>query len=155
MIDRLKRVFLGDQQTDGGAGTERERLELATCVLLTEAARVDDDFSLEERQHILNVMKNRFALSDADAEALLAEAIEVREESTDLFRFTTELNAHLSTAEKMQVLEEIWRLFYSDGTLDGHEDHLAHKLRNLLNLNHPQMIETKMRVLTEIRGPRN
>ena len=44
------------------------------------------------------------------------------------------------------------RIFYSDKHLDGHEDHLAAKLRNLLNLSHPVMIEAKMRVLAEIRG---
>src|SRR5690606_16761152 len=50
------------------------------------------------------------------------------------------------------ILREVWRVIYADGTLDGHEDYLVHKLAKLLNLNHPMLIEAKMAVLREIRG---
>ena len=79
-------------------------------------------------------------------------AAEAREESSGLYRFTREINDAYSVEEKVQIVEEVWRIFYSDNELDGHEDHLARQLRNLLNLNHPTMIDAKMRVLAEVRG---
>ena len=97
-------------------------------------------------------MRGRFDLSAEEATDLLDEAIDARDNSTDLFRFTREINEAYSPEEKLVILEEVWRIFYSDGTLDGHEDHLAHKLRDLLNLNQKQLIDVKMRVLKEIRG---
>ena len=51
--------------------------------------------------------------------------------------------------EEMEVIEEVWRVIFADGTLDGHEDYLVHKLAKLLNLTHPQLIEAKMKVRGE------
>ena len=141
----------------GGGATETEEhspeaVQLATCVILLEAARADDDFTDDERRHILAVMRERFELSAEEAEELLAAAVSAREESSDLYRFTREINDAYSVPEKVQIVEEVWRIFYTDNELSGHEDHLARKLQNLLNLNHPTMIEAKVRVLNEIRG---
>ncbi|MEQ1772013.1 MAG: TerB family tellurite resistance protein, partial [Devosia sp.] len=127
-------------------------VHLATCVLLLEAARADNDFSDDERRHILSVLQDRFALSPDEAKELLTEAMNVHDESTSLHQFTRTINSAFPVAEKVQIVEEIWRIFYADQYLDGHEDHLAAKLRNLLNLSHPVMIEAKMRVLAEIRS---
>lgn len=129
-----------------------EAVQLATCVILLEAASVDDNFTEDERRHILSVLGQRFDLAAEEAEDLLEMAEGARDESADLFQFTREINKAYSVDEKIQIVEEVWRIFYSDDELDGHEDHLARKLRNLLNLNHPTMIEAKMRVLAEIRG---
>lgn len=125
---------------------------LAACVILIEAARADNEFSAEERQRIIEVMKHKFALTDEEALELLEASEAARENSLDLFRFTNQINQSFSLAEKISLVEEAWRIFYSDGYLDGHEDHLAHKLGDLLRLNHPQLIEVKMRVLLEVRG---
>ena len=128
------------------------RLPLATCVVLLEAARADDHFSDEERRHILEVLQTRFRLNPEEAEELLHEATTVSNESNDLWQFTHTINQSYTQEQKIEIKEEVWRLVLSDGTLDGMEDHLAHKLRNLLNLNHPQMIEAKLKVLKEVRG---
>lgn len=141
-----------------GSGTENAATRpaicyrLATCVLLIEAARADNDFTQEERNRIIEAMKNRFALTDEEAEELLAASESARAQSLDLWRFTNQINQSFSVAEKLKLVEEVWRVVYSDGHLDGHEDHLAHKLIQLLNLNHPQLIAAKVRVLDEIRG---
>lgn len=150
MLKRFAELFGGDAP----AAEEHsvEAVQLATCVVLLEAARIDDDFTDDERRHILSVVQQRFNLSPEEAEELLQMAIAARDDSAGLYRFTREINEAYSVDEKVQIVEEVWRIFYSDNELDGHEDHLARKLRNLLNLNHPTMIDAKMRVLAEIRG---
>lgn len=150
MIKRLAAFFGGEAPPEEEHSVEARHL--ATCVILVEAARADDNFTEDERRHILKVVRERFEMSAEEAEELLQLAIDARGESSDLFRFTREINAAYSVEEKVEILEEVWRIFYSDNSLSGHEDHLAAKLRNLLNLNHPTMIEAKMRVLNEIRG---
>jgi len=129
-----------------------DRVPIATCVILIEAACSDDEFSDAEREHILNVLVSRFGLSHAEALDLMHEALEAREKSSDLWHFTHEINTAYTPAEKVEIMEEVWRIFYSDGVLGGYEDHLAHKLQDLLNLNRRQLIDAKMRVLKEIRG---
>lgn len=150
MLKRLAELLGGNSPVAEESNVEA--VQLATCVVLLEAACIDDDFTDAERTHILAVLQERFDLSPDDAEELLAMAAEAREDSTGIHRFTREINDAYSVEEKIQIVEEVWRIFYSDNELDGHEDHLARKLRNLLNLNHPMMIDAKMRVLAEIRG---
>ena len=140
------------KQPEARQEPDPNRVRLATCVVLLEAARADSEYTDAERTHIVEVMKTRYELNSEEAHALIEEATQLRDNSSDLWRFTHEINKAYPLEEKIAILEEIWRIFYSDGTLDGHEDHLAHKLRNLLNLNHPQMIAAKMKVLKEIRG---
>ncbi len=130
----------------------RHKIPLAVCALMVEAARADDDFTDEERRHILDVLQARFGLDDDAAQELLEHAIGVQATATDTHQFTRALNEGLSVDEKIEVLEEVWRIIYSDGALSGREDHLAHQLRGLMNLNHPQMIAAKMKVIEEIRG---
>lgn len=150
MLKRFAKILLA--KPEAAAADPRERVALATCAVLLEAAHADDDFSDAERAHIVDVLESRYQLSREEAEELLREANDVLAESHDLWRFTNAINEAYTPAQKIEVVEEAWRIFYSDGTLDGHEDHLAHKLRNLLNLDHRQMIDAKMKVLHEVRG---
>ena len=125
---------------------------LAVCALMIEAAEADDDFTAEERAHIVEVLRKRFDFSEEQAHELLEEAAQARRESNDLWHFTHEINKAFSVPEKVHIMEELWRVFYSDEVLDGHEDHLAHQLAELLNLNHRQFIDAKLKVLEERRG---
>ena len=150
MLKRLAELFTGSEPASEAPTVEA--VQLATCVILLEAASIDNDFTDDERQHILSVLQERFELLPEEAEELLHMAAEARGESSGLHQFTREINDAYGVDEKVRIVEEVWRIFYSDNELDGHEDHLARKLSNLLNLNHPMMIDAKMRVLAEIRG---
>lgn len=149
MLKRLAGLLSGATSTP--ATPNPDGVQVATCVLLLEAAHADNDFTDDERRHILSVLRERFEMTQEEADELLEHALNVHEESTSLYQFTRVINETFPVQEKVQIVEEIWRVFYSDGQLDGHEDHLAAKLRNLLNLSHPVMIDAKMRVLAEIR----
>ncbi len=150
MLNRIIAMFQGTAAPTL-AQTHTNRVALATCVVLLEAARIDDEFTASERRHILEVLQARFALPEDEAEELLRDAQQARDQSNDLWRFTNRINTEFPVPEKIAILEEVWRILYSDGVLRGHEDHLVHKLQQLLNLNHPQLIAAKMKVLGEIR----
>lgn len=145
------RDALFSRETASGAPS-RNHAALATCVILLEAAHADDDFTDEERGRIVAIMEERFALSAGESRELLEEALAVREESTDMWQFTNAINRAYSVDEKIAIMEEVWRIIYSDGVLHAYEDHLAGKLQTLLNLNHPQKIAAKMKALEELRG---
>ena len=140
-----------------GTASERETvqvepLQLATCTVLMETARVDDDITPEEEAHVRATLQNRFNLSAEEMERLLIVSAQKRDETADLWPFTHEINERCTKEEKIQLMEDVWRVIYLDGTLARHEDHIAHKLARLLNLDHPEMIQAKLRVLEESRG---
>lgn len=149
MLKRLAELFSAPLQMEH---TQPDRAAVALCVVLLEAARADSNFREEERNHILDVIRAKLDLTAEEASALLEEAIQTRDGSTDFWQFTRAVNEAYAPAEKARIMEEVWRIIFSDGVLDAHEDHIAHKLRELLNLDHPTFIRAKMKVLEEIRG---
>ena len=126
-------------------------LQSATCVLLLEIAGADDDFSPEECEHIVNTLCKRFTLTQQEAEELIEIASINRDQSSDIWKYTHTINERCTPEEKREIIKEVWRVIYADGTLDAHEDHLAHKLARLLNLTHPELIDAKVAVLEELR----
>ncbi len=150
MIEFFKRS-VGDsgqhtERVDGGAVPEDE-LRIATCALFLEIANIDDEFSEEERASILSLIKSEYGLTEKQAVQLARRAMEELEGSIDLWKFTNLINEHYTDAEKLRVVELIWRVVYADGKLDEHEDYLIHKLGSLLRLKHKQLITAKLKVL--------
>ncbi|MCH7549604.1 MAG: TerB family tellurite resistance protein [Candidatus Krumholzibacteriota bacterium] len=122
-------------------------VRVAACALFLEMANIDNEFSEEERQHILGILHSEFGLSEDDALELAQEAAAELEGSIDLWRFTNMINKNYSEAEKIRVVELLWQVVYADGHVDAHEDYLVHKVTKLLRLPHKQMIAAKLRVL--------
>ena len=152
MLESLKRVF---QAASGeGAPVERkdsdEELRLATCALLVEAAMADDDLSPEEFQKIVEVLKDRFDLSDPAVNDLIEAAREEHARSTDVWSFARQVNQTLTREQKFDVMEMVWKVIYADGTLDKFEDYVAKKLHRLLKIDHQTFIALKLKVKGEM-----
>lgn len=152
MIDRIKALFSSPGAEQAEPIDSAERIRVATCVLLLEVAQADDEFSPEEQEQILHTLGERFSITEEEAHALMEESARSREDSVDLWRFTHQINEACGTEEKIRIVEEVWRVIYADNVLDGHEDHLVHRIAKLFNLTHGHLIEAKIRVLDEIRG---
>lgn len=127
------------------------KVQIATAVLLLEAATADDEFTLDERDHIVESLARRFGFASAEADELIEHAHGLAKESPDLWQYTNRINAECAKDEKIAIAREIWGVIYADGSLDGHEDYLVHKIGKLLNLNHPEVIDAKLAVLRERR----
>jgi uncharacterized tellurite resistance protein B-like protein len=151
MLERLFKLFAIEEDTAEKADPD-EKLRMATCVILLEVAGADDEFSPEECEHIITVLRERFQITQDEAEELIRVTQERLDESSDLWKFTNQINQACSNAEKVHIIEEVWRLIFADSVLDGHEDYLVHKLARLMNLKHPILIDAKLKVLKEIRG---
>jgi uncharacterized tellurite resistance protein B-like protein len=117
---------------------------IALCVLLIEAAHVDGECSDEEMAHVIDTLTAKCGVLKEDIDELVEKAYQKRNDSIDLFTFTRFLNQNYSKEEKLEVMESVWRVIHIDGRLEGHEDHFAHKLANLLRLTHKELIDAKI-----------
>jgi uncharacterized tellurite resistance protein B-like protein len=127
------------------------RVQVATCALLLEVAHSDGHYQEVEAQIVHDLLSGMFQLP-ADAMAdLVALSRDHQQNSTDLFQFAREINAHFSVEEKLAIMEGVWRIIYADGTLDKFEDALARQLATLLRLSHREAIACKVKVLDEGR----
>jgi uncharacterized tellurite resistance protein B-like protein len=124
-------------------------VRIAACALFLEMARVDGEFSDEERSRILGILEKEYGLSDRDALALIQATDRELEQSIDLWQFTKRINQRYSDEEKFGIIHMLWKIVYADGSLDKHERYLVQKLSGLLRLSHEELIEAKLRVLRE------
>lgn len=119
-------------------------LQLATAVLLVEVMRSDTHVSEVERGAAVSALRNTFALTDGEMQRLLAQAEHTANSSNDYFRYTSAMNAHFTQAQKIQVVENMWRVAYADATLDAHENHVISKVAGLLHVTHGEYIAAKL-----------
>jgi uncharacterized tellurite resistance protein B-like protein len=117
---------------------------LALTVLLLEAAHADGDCSQKEKEHLIATLITNFGISSEEIETLLAERNKEDREYVSLFRYTRFINENFSEKQKIDIMESVWRIILLDDHLEAHEDHFAHKLANLLNLAHNQLIDAKL-----------
>jgi uncharacterized tellurite resistance protein B-like protein len=149
MKNLLKKFFAkARDETSVGKKVETSHdVRIATCALLLEMANIDDEFSEEEKEGIVEVLKNNYQLSADHAAAFIKAAEDELEKSIDLWQFAKLINENYSTEEKIKVIETVWQVIYTDGILNKHEDYLVHKLAKLLRLSHKQLIEAKLKVI--------
>lgn len=148
MRDIVKRFF-SKTVPAGSAARESETahdVRVATCALFLEMGRIDKTFTPEELKTILGILKAKYGLSPKDADDLIAEADQKLSERIDYWHFTHLINTHYSTPEKIEIVETLWKIVFVDGKMDQYENYLVHKLANLLNLSHQQLIDAKLKV---------
>lgn len=152
MLNRIKSLLAGGPAKE--PALEHERVQVATCVVLLEMAHADEEFQDMEEILVRDLLRRKFDLSEADATELIEFARAQRQDSLDLYQFTRQINEQFSRKEKLEMMEALWRIIYADGVLDKYEDYLVRQLATLLRLSHPEMIETKVKVLDELRPDR-
>ncbi|OPZ59588.1 MAG: Tellurite resistance protein TerB [Deltaproteobacteria bacterium ADurb.Bin510] len=143
MIRLMKRVF-GVAARPDEAGPS---VALAAGALLIEMAASDGEFSAVERETILAVLRREHGLGEDEAAEMLELAEAERSRSIDLWSFTSRLNRELDRGAKLRLIEMVWEVIYADERLDGYEDYLVHRLAELLNLHHEELIAAKLKVL--------
>ncbi|MBN1832956.1 MAG: TerB family tellurite resistance protein [Deltaproteobacteria bacterium] len=151
MIDLVKK-FLRKSVGNGVAEHLEKRCQntqVATCAILLEMAGIDNEFSKEEQESLISILKKRYGLSNEDAEELLLASNKELEGSIDLWRFTNLINRDYAIEEKREIIRIVWEIAYADGKLEKHEDYLLHKLAELLHLTHKQLIDAKLSVLED------
>lgn len=149
MIGFFRKTFGGSSKAKEGTAPESDReedLRIATCALFLEIANIDDEFSEKERENILGLIQSEYGLSEQQALEVSQRAASELEGSIDLWKFTNLINEQYDEAERIRVVEMLWRVVYADGKLDKHEDYLVHKLARLLRLSHKQLIAAKLKV---------
>ncbi|WP_435626855.1 TerB family tellurite resistance protein [Candidatus Ferrigenium straubiae] len=145
MLNKLS-DFLSATIAPADTGSRPEHtLQLATAVLLIEVMQSDADSTGEEQAAILNILKQRFYLSDAEVAQLSDLGHRKSKAANDLQQFTSLINRELELSEKVCIIEYMWQVAYADGKISAHENHLMRRIVDLLHIPHGDNIAAKMR----------
>ncbi len=82
MLKRIKDLISQSQKQEINKRSLMD-IGLAVCALLLEVADSDGKFSDDERAHVIATLKQRFALTDEEAEDLMEDAADHRKNSLD------------------------------------------------------------------------
>jgi uncharacterized tellurite resistance protein B-like protein len=124
-------------------------LRLAVAALLVEVLRADYDVGSEERQQVVASISSLLGLAAEESAALVAEAERHIDRSHDLYQFTSQVNRAYGDAEKLQLLEALWRVARADATVHKYEEHLIRRIADLLHMPHSSFITAKLRASAE------
>lgn len=139
------RAFFAPRPKDAGPARP-DPVTVAACALLLEIAHADEVFRPEERDRIARHIKDEMRVSEDEIHDVFRLAEEERRESVDLFHFTQLLRENLSRDQRLRLVEAIWGVVYSDGSLSEVEGHLARKIAELLGFQHPEVQAVKEKV---------
>jgi len=157
MFEYLKRILAPDgtqKSTEDPISTSSkssaQRYQVATAALLIEIAKADGNFSDDEKKRIIELMKNEFELDDNLVSELFELSEEKVKESISVYEFSSVINESFTREEKIELMKNLWRVIYEDGKLDSHEDRLIKIIGSTLNLEHKDVIGTKLFVKQEM-----
>lgn len=145
MLNKLNNLLSSIIVPNHADSRPEHTLQLATAVLLIEIMKSDADEAAQEQAAILKILKERFALSDAEVAQLTELGRRTARAANDFQQFTSRINRELNPSEKIRIIEYMWQVAYADEKISAHENHLMRKIAGLLYIPHSDYIAAKMR----------
>ena len=149
MIESIKNFFekkLAKNSTDETANSLLNRVDLTCAALLIEVMNSDHELDEREQQEFIAVLQQSYNIADSDLEELTQLAKDEAHEATSLYEFTRLINDSYDYEQKLVLIENMWRIAFSDEHLDKYEDHLIRKVTELIYVSHSDFIRTKLKV---------
>lgn len=148
MLKKIRDFFdnnlsISKDQTDNGPSKHEQKLQLATAALLLEVARADFDIAEDEKQAIVNSLKNTFKLATAELNELLHLAEQQVNEAVSLHQFTRLIHESYPPADKKEIIRMLWSIAYADSVLDKYEEAMIRKISDLLYVTHQEFMHAK------------
>ncbi len=144
MLDSIRKFF--DEyvfdDADERVSTEH-RLQVATAALLIEMMLQDDVEAGQEKQAVMDALRDKFKLSLDEAGELYELACKERVQATDYHQFTRLIAAHFNQAQKIRIIEYLWSVAYADGMLDKYEEHMVRRIADLIHVSHKDFLQAK------------
>ena len=133
--------FLNKNEKKPDSNTE----SINIACLLIHAAKIDENYTSEEKEIIKKTVKKLYPDLD-NLDEVITQAERKENDSNHIQEFTRDVKS-LSTEKKITIVETLWRIILSDGKSDIYENNLMRRLAGLLYLDDKIMGETKIKVL--------
>ena len=126
--------------------TDSTKTQLAAACILLSVADADEILEDQELDTINVILQDFFILDEKTASSLMKKAQSEWNNSTGLFQFGTQLNEGFSHDDKIDFINCVFEVAYSDGELHYLEHHTIKKISNILNLHREDIITAKAEI---------
>jgi len=157
MFDYLKKLLTNesDQEllktNDVVERVDRNKqLQIATAALFIEMAKADGEFTEEERENVIQSLQKQFNIDAVYVNELIELSKLKLKDSVSLYEFSNVVNENFTNEDKNTLLNNLWRLIYTDKKLDKYENRLIKIIGGMLKMEHKRIINAKLLIRQEL-----
>ncbi len=112
--------------------------------LLIHAAKIDENFTVEEEKIIEETLLNLGANKE-NVKQIIIESKKIEEKANQILEFTKEVKS-MEESNKIKIIETLWRIVYSNKDADIYETNLMRRLAGLLYIDNKTMGDIKEKI---------
>ena len=117
---------------------------LKIAALLIHAAKIDENFTIEEEKIIEETLLNLGANKD-NVKQIIIESKKIEAKANQILEFTKEVK-NMEESDKIKIIETLWRIIYSNKDADIYETSLMRRLAGLLYIDNKLMGDIKEKI---------
>ena len=117
------------------------------AALLIHAAKIDLDYSTKE-ENIIEQTMLKIGAKKENIKEIIQNGKEVENNSNQILEFTKEVK-NMSNDSKIEIVESLWRIIYSNNEADIYETNLMRRLAGLLYIDSKIMGDIKEKIKQE------
>ena len=115
--------------------------------LLIHAAKIDENYSIEEEKIIKNTLLSLGA-DETYLDNLMNKAQQYEKDTNQILDFTKEVK-NLEDNDKIKIIKSLWKIIYSNKDADIYETNLMRRLAGLLYIDSKIMGDIKEEIKKE------
>ena len=114
------------------------------AALLIHAGKIDENFSNEEEE-IIKQSLLKLGANHGNIDRIIKEGKKIEENANQILDFTQEVKS-MKENEKIEIVETLWKIIYSNKKADIYETNLMRRLAGLMYIDNKIMGDIKERV---------
>ena len=128
-------------------GTDLSGDLIKIAALLIHAARIDENYSSEEREIIKKTLIE-IGVKKENLENIIKKAENIESNSVQILDYTKEVK-NMNDDKKIKIIETLWRIIFSNNKADIYETNLMRRLEGLLYIDSSIMGNIKDKIEKE------
>ena len=112
--------------------------------LLIHAAKIDENYSKEEAKIIEQALL-KIGANNQNIKSIIEEGKKIEEDSIQILDFTKEVK-NMDERKKIEIIETLWQIIYSNKEADIYETNLMRRLAGLLYIDNKVMGDIKDKI---------
>ena len=120
---------------------------LNIAALLIHMAKIDENFT-DKEEKIIEKYLLELGANEQDLSSLIEDSKKIEKESNQILDFTREIKK-MNETEKINIIETLWRIIFSNKDEDMYESNLMRRLGGLLYIDSKTMGDIKEKIKKE------
>ena len=117
------------------------------AALLIHAAKIDENFTKKEEELISQTLF-KLGVDNKDLENIISKGKIMEENSNQILDFTREIK-NMEKEKKIEIIESLWRIIFSNKEVDIYESNLMRRLAGLMYIDNKIMGDIKEKIKKE------